>query len=235
MSFLCSKSSVTLHLTQWERVLMVWLQFPPWVHSCCFLPAPQPSCCCLKSPVPRALALAVFSAWTALLPDICTANVFTSSSLDSSIVLSVKPILTCCSVTQSCPTLWDPMDCSTSAFPVLYCLSPGVCSYPLSQQCHPTISSSVAPISSCPQSFPASECFLLSQLFASGGQSIGASASTSVLPMNIQDWFPLGLTGLISLLSQRLSRVFSSTAVQKNLFFGSQPSFIYIFFSFYID
>ena len=79
-------------------------------------------CCYLNSPIPRALNLAVFSAWTALLPDICTANVFTSSSLDSSIVLSVKPILTCCSVTQSCSTLWDPMDCSTSGFPVLYYL-----------------------------------------------------------------------------------------------------------------
>ena len=122
MSLLCSKSSVTLHLAQWVRVLMVGLQFPLWVHFCCFLPAPQPSCCYLNSPVPRALALAVFSAWTALLADICTANVFTSSSLDSSIVLSVKPILTCCSVTQSCPTLWDSMDCSTSGFPVLYYL-----------------------------------------------------------------------------------------------------------------
>ena len=122
MSLLCSKSSVTLHLAQWERVLMVGLQFPLWVHFCCFLPAPQSSCCYLNSPIPRALNLAVFSAWTALLPDICTANVFTSSSLDSSIVLSVKPILTCCSVTQSCSTLWDPMDCSTSGFPVLYYL-----------------------------------------------------------------------------------------------------------------
>ena len=75
-------------------------------------------------------------------------------------------------------------------------LSPGVCSdsRPLSQWCHPAISSSVAPFSSCPQSFPASGSFLMSQLFTSGGQSTGTSASASVLPMNIQDWFPLGLT-----------------------------------------
>ena len=90
----------------------------------------------------------------------------------------------------------------------LLCPSP-VCSNscPLSQWCHPTISSSVSPFSSCSQSFPASEYFLMSQLFASGGQSI--EASTLVLPMNNQDWFPLGLTGLISLLSKGLSRVFS--------------------------
>ena len=88
-------------------------------------------------------------------------------------------------------------------------LSPGVCSNscPLSQWCHPTISSSVAPFSSCPQSFPASGSFPISQLFASAGQSIGASALASVLPMNIQDWSPLGLTGLISLQSKGLSRV----------------------------
>ena len=79
--------------------------------------------------------------------------------------------------------------------------SPGACSNscPLNQWCHPSISSSVIPFSSCLQSFPASESFLMSQFFASGGQSIRASASSSVLPMNIQDWFPLGLTGLISL------------------------------------
>ena len=80
-----------------------------------------------------------------------------------------------------------------------------------------------ASFSSCPQSFPASESFLTSQLFASGGQSIGASASASVLLMNIQDWFPLGLTGLISLQYKGLSRVFSSTTVWKYQFFGAQP------------
>ena len=94
-------------------------------------------------------------------------------------------------------------------------LSPRVCSnsYPLSQWCHLTISSSVAPFSSCPQSFPASGSFPVSQLFTSGGQRIGASAAASVLPMNMQGRFPLGWTGLISLQSKGLSRVFSNTIV----------------------
>ena len=90
---------------------------------------------------------------------------------------------------------------------------------PLSQRCHPNISSSVIPFSSCLQSFPASGSFQMSQFFTSGGQSIGASGS--FLPMNIQDWFPLGLTGLISLQSKGLSRVFCNTTVQKHQFFGS--------------
>ena len=96
-------------------------------------------------------------------------------------------------------------------------LSPGVCSNscPLSWGCHPTISSLVALFSACPQSFPASGSFLMSRLFTSGGQNIGMSASASVLPMNIQGWFPLGLTGLVSLLSKRLSRVFFSTKNSK--------------------
>ena len=102
--------------------------------------------------------------------------------------------------------------------------SPGVCSYscPLSQWCHPTISSSVTLFSSCPQSFPASGSFPMSQLFTSGAQSIGASAPT--FPMNIQGWFPLGLTCLIFLLSKGLSRVFSFTTVWRYRFFGVQPS-----------
>ena len=122
------------------------------------------------------------------------------------------------SVIQSCPTLCNPVDCHT----------PGLCPSPtprvysnsclLSQWCHPTISSSVVPFSSCPQSFPASGSFPMSQLFASGGQSTGVSAS-----VNIQGWFPLGLTGLISQ-SKALSRVFSSTTLQKYQFFGNQPS-----------
>ena len=97
-------------------------------------------------------------------------------------------------------------------------------SYPLSPWCHPTISSSVIPFSSCPQSFSASGSFLVSQLFASGGQSIGASASAAVLPVNVQDSFPLGLTNLISLQSKGLSRVFSNTRAQKHQFFSTQPS-----------
>ena len=115
------------------------------------------------------------------------------------------------------------MDCSTPGFPVLYLPSPRACSNScaLSWWCHPTISSSVIPFSSCLQSFPASGFFPMSQFFTSGGQSIGASAS--VLPVNIQDWFPLWLTGLISLPSKGLSRVFSSTAVQKHQLFSTQP------------
>ena len=105
-------------------------------------------------------------------------------------------------------------------------LSPRGCSNscPSTQWCHPTNSSSVVPFSSCPQSFPASGSFLMSQLFASGGQSTGASASASVLPMDIQGWFLLGLTSLISLQSKGLSRVFSSTTIQKPQFFDAQPS-----------
>ena len=93
---------------------------------------------------------------------------------------------------------------------------------PSSRWCHPTISSSVVPFSSYSQSFPGS--FPMSQLFASGGQSIGVSASTLVLPMNTQDWYPLGWTGWISLKSKGLSRVFSNTTVQKHQFFGAQLS-----------
>ena len=110
----------------------------------------------------------------------------------------------------------------------LLCPSPtlGAClnSYPLSQWCHPTISSSVILLSSCLQSFSTSGSFLMSQFFASGGQSIGASASASILPMNIQDWFPWGLIGLPSLQSKGLSRVFSNTTVKKHEFFSAQLS-----------
>ena len=115
--------------------------------------------------------------------------------------------------------------------------TPRACSNscPSSQWCYPTISSSVSPFSSRLQSFPASGCFPMSQSFASGDQSTGVSASASVLPMNIQDWFPLVWTGLISLQSKGLSRVFSNTTVQKHQFFGAQLSLwsnshIYILF-----
>ena len=97
-------------------------------------------------------------------------------------------------------------------------------SCPLSQWCHPAISSSVVPFSSCPQSLPASGSFPMSQLFTWGGQSIGVSASTSVLPMNTEDWSPLEWTGWISSQSKGLSRVFSNTTVQKHQFFVTQPS-----------
>ena len=104
--------------------------------------------------------------------------------------------------------------------------TPQACSNscPSSWWCHPTISSSVISFSSCLPSFPASGYFPMSQFFARGGQSVGVSASVSVLPMNIQDWFPLGLTGWISLQSKGLSRVFSNTTVQKHQFFGTQFS-----------
>ena len=97
-------------------------------------------------------------------------------------------------------------------------------SCPLSWWYHPTVSFAVVSFSSCLQSFLASQSFLMSQFFASRGQSTGASASASVLPMNIQDWFPLGLIDLISLLSKELSRVFSNTMVQKHQFFSDQLS-----------
>ena len=105
-------------------------------------------------------------------------------------------------------------------------LSPGVCSnsYSLSQWCYLTISSFAAPFSICLQSFPASWSFPVSWLLASGGQSIGVSASASVLPMNIQGWFPLGLTGLIFLKSKGLSRAFFSTTIRKHQFLSAQPS-----------
>ena len=106
--------------------------------------------------------------------------------------------------------------------------TPGVYSNscPLNQWCHPTISSSVVPFSSCLQSFPASGSFPMSQFFTSVGQSTGASASASILPMNTQGWSPLGWTGWISLQSKGLSRVFSNTTVQKHQFFGIQLSLV---------
>ena len=133
-------------------------------------------------------------------------------------------VFCCCSLTQSCLTL-QPHGLQHARLP---CPSPTpkTCSnsYPSSQWCHPTIWSSVTPFSSCPQSVPASGTFPVSRLFSSGDQRIRASVSASVPPMHIQGWFPLGLTGLISLLSSRLSRVFSGTTVRKHQFFGTQPS-----------
>ena len=125
------------------------------------------------------------------------------------------------SVTQPCPTLCDPMDCSTPGLPVHHQL-------PEFTQIHvhwvgDAISTSVVPFS-CLLSLPPSGSFLMNWLFASGGQSIGASASALVFPINIQDWFPLGWTSWISLQPQGLSRVFSNTTVQKHQFFGAQTS-----------
>ena len=130
----------------------------------------------------------------------------------------------CCSVTESCPVLCNPLDCSTPDFLVLHYLPEVAQTYIhwIDDAIQP--SCPVASFFSCPQSFPASESFPVSRLFASSGRSVGASASASVLPMNFQGWFPLGLTGLISLLSKGLSRVLSSTTVQKHQFFSAQPS-----------
>ena len=130
----------------------------------------------------------------------------------------------CCSVAQSCLTLLRPYELQQARLPCPS-QSPGACSNscPSSRRCHPTISSSVVPFSSCLQSFPASGSFPVSWVFTSSGQSIGASASASVLPMNSQDWSPLGWTGWISLQSKGLSRVFSNTTVWKHQFFSTQP------------
>jgi len=122
--------------------------------------------------------------------------------------------------------LCDPMDCSTPGFPVHHQLQEFAQTHVhrVSDAIHPSISSSIIPFSSCLQSFPASGSFPMSQFFISGGQSTGVSALASVLPMNIQDWFPLGWTGFISLQSKGLSRVFSNTTVQKHQFFSAQLS-----------
>ena len=121
----------------------------------------------------------------------------------------------------SCVWLCNPIDCSTPGFPVLHYLLEFAQTRPLNQCCYPTISSSVTPFC-CLQCLPASESFPMTLLFTSGGHSIRASAS--VLPLNTQGWFPLGLTGFIYLLSKGFSSVFSNTTVQKHKFFGAQLS-----------
>ena len=129
------------------------------------------------------------------------------------------------SVAQSCPTLCDPMNRSTPGLPVHHQLPEFTQTQrPSSRWCHPAISSSVIPFSSCPQSLPASGSFPMSQLFTWGGHSIGLSALASVLPVNTQDWSPLGWTGWISLQAKGLSRVFSNTTAQKHHFFSTQLS-----------
>ena len=130
-----------------------------------------------------------------------------------------------CWAAKPCLTLCDPMDCSIPGTLVLPILCSGLC--PLSPWCYPTISSSAGFFSSCLRSFPAPGSFPMSQLFESGNQSIRISASATVLPMNIQDWFPLGLTGLTSLLSKGLSRVFSRSTIRRHQFFRAQPSLWY--------
>ena len=149
----------------------------------------------------------------------CLCEMFTVNFL---CLLSFKKLLSSgqfSSVTQSCPTLCNPMNCSTPGLP-RPSSTPGVHSNsrPLSQWCHPAISSSLVPFSSCPQSLPASESFPMSQLFAWGGQSTGVSALASFFPKNTQDWSPLEWTGWIPLQSMGLSRVFSN--IQFFIFFS---------------
>ena len=136
--------------------------------------------------------------------------------------LDMKQSVQFSSVAQLCPTLYDPMNRSTPGLPVHHQLPEFTQTHV--QWCHPTISSSVISFSSHFQSFPASGSFQMNQFFASGGQSIGVSASASIPPMNSQDWFPVGWTGWISLHSKGLSTVFSNTTVQKHQFFSAQPS-----------
>ena len=133
----------------------------------------------------------------------------------------------CCSIAQSCLTLWDPMDCSMPGFPVLHHLPEFVQTHvhwvvDVIQTSHPVIS-----FSSCLLSFPVSGSFPMSRLFASSDQSVRVSTSASVITMNIQSWFPLGLADLISLLSKGISRVFSNTIVQKHQFFDAHLCYIY--------
>ena len=151
-------------------------------------------------------------------------QIFSDSELENCIITRKKSLhenQSVSSVLQPCLTLGNPMDCSIR--PSWPSPTPRTCSNPCpsSQWCYPTISSSVIPFSSHLQPFPASGSFPMRQFFTSGGQSIEASTSASVLPMNIQDWFPLGWTAWISLQSKGLSRVFSSTTVQSINFWCS--------------
>ena len=151
--------------------------------------------------------------------------VISSWSLTLIIVWFLLLLFSCSLVVQLC----SPMDCSMPGFPLLPCLLKFAQTHLLSWWCCPTISSSVTSFSSCPQCFPASGSFLMSQLFASGGQNTGTSASVSVLPMNIQGQCPLELSGLISLQSKGLSRVSSSSPFnpQFKSINSSVPNFLY--------
>ena len=148
--------------------------------------------------------------------------IINSALMNIGVHVSLSDLVSCCSFAQLCPTLGNPMDCSTPGFPVhllQFAQTHVHRGRDAIQSSHP-----VVPVSSCLQSFPASGSFLMSQFFTSGGQSIGASVSPSVLPINIQDWFPLGWIGLIFLQSKGLWRVSFNTTVQKHQFFGAQPS-----------
>ena len=148
----------------------------------------------------------------------------TAPSVHCSTVTTAKTSCWCCSVAKPRMTL-RPHGLQHTSF-LCPSWSPGICSNscPLNRWCYLTISASAALFSYCPLSFPASGSFPANQLFTPGSQSTGASASAWALPVNIQGWFPLGLTGLISLQSKGLSRVFSSTTIWKNQFFSTHPS-----------
>ena len=150
------------------------------------------------------------------------------SQVQACLAPSMKEAVFCLSVQFSCSVMSNSLRPHESQHSRPPCPSPTPRVYsnscPSSLWCYPAVSSSVVPFSSHPQSFPASGSFRISQFFSSGGQSIGVSASASVLPMNTQDWFPLGWTGWISLQSKGLSRVFSNTTVQKHQYFCAQLS-----------
>ena len=150
-----------------------------------------------------------------LWPEALRNLIFISSRSDGSVQLS--------SVAQSYPTVCDPINRSTPGFPVHQQLPEFTQTMPIKSVMPSAITSSVVPFS-CPQSFPASGSFPMSQIFAWGGQSTGVSALASILPMNTQNWSPLGWTGWISLQSKGLSRVFSNTTIQKHQFFSAQLS-----------
>ena len=158
--------------------------------------------------------------------DVCILTLYLKTLLNSNYNNLSGNALQFSSVAQSCPTLCDPMDCSTPGFPVHHQLPEFTQTHVhwVGDAIHPTISSSAVSSSFCLQSFPASGSFPKSQYFASDGQSIEVSASASVLPMNTQNWSPLGWTGWLSLQSKGLSRVFSNTTVHKHRLFGAQLS-----------
>ena len=174
----------------------------------------------------KVLAACVFETWAAALdPDLGTYIVYWGPPLDSESAPGLSKLV---SMLQVSPVVSDSLwpHGLQHARPPCPSPTPRACpnSCPSSRWCHPTISSSVVPFSSCLQSVPASRSFQKSQFFTSGGRSIGALVSAPVLPTNSQGSFPLGSTGLISLLSKGLSRVFSSIIVWKHQFFGTQPS-----------